>query len=235
MISKPMQQVMMMASAVLSPKSGKQSDIDCLTAKVNHLTAAFDVWNRWILLGLGIAALAAVWIGITSRMAYVRSKQLAVAQDQLNTAKEAQLKLDLQERDERIADANKAAGDANERAALAQLELARLTGPAYLVPVIHGTATPDLSKGTKQLVLLTSETRINLPKLPDGKSLTWTLILAQDEVGQHQFTFSPQISGFGNPLSSPGHSKWLVNLLTDSSGTVNVGLGGTFTAAPKAP
>jgi outer membrane protein TolC len=151
----------------------------------------------------------------------------------LDAAKEAQLKLSLQERDEKIANANKAAGDANEKAALAQLELARLTGPPYLVPVIHGTANPDLSRGTKQLVLLTSDTQINLPKLPEGKSLTWTLILAQDEVGQHQFTFSPQISGFGNTLFSPGHSKWLVNLLTDSSGTVNVGLGGTFAPAPK--
>ena len=135
--------------------------------------------------------------------------------------------------EQHAAEANKAAGDANEKAAKAQLELARLTGPPYLVPIIHGTATPDLSKGTKQLVLLTSNTHINLPKLADGKSLTWTLILSQDAVGQHQFTFSPQISGFGNTLFSPGHSKWLVNLLTDSSGTVNVGLGGTFVDAKK--
>jgi hypothetical protein len=155
-----------------------------------------------MLWGLGVAALAAVWIGLTTRLTIVRSKQLTVAQGQLDAAKEAQLKLSLQERDEKIANANKAAGDANEKAALAQLELARLTGPPYLVPVIHGTANPDLSRGTKQLVLLTSDTQINLPKLPEGKSLTWTLILAQDEVGQHQFTFSPQISGFGNPLKS---------------------------------
>ncbi len=134
--------------------------------------------------------------------------------------------------EQHAAEANKAAGDANEKAAKAQLELARLTGPPYLVPIIHGIATPDLSKGSKQLVLLTSDTRINLPKASDGKSLTWTLILAQDEHGQHQFNFSPKISGFTDTLFSPAHSKWLVSLLTDSSGTVNVGLGGTFVAAP---
>jgi hypothetical protein len=235
MMSNPLKQVLTMASVILSSKSEKQSEIDFLTTHVDHLTAAFDFWNRWMRWGLGVAALAAVWIGLTTRLTIVRSKQLAVAQGQLDAAKEAQLKLSLQESDQKIANANKAAGDANEKAALAQLELARLTGPPYLVPVIHGTATPDLSKGTKQLVLLTSDTRINLPKLPEGKSLTWTLILAQDEVGQRQFTFSPQISGLGNTLFSPGHSKWLVNLLTDSNGTVNVGLGGTFAPAPKVP
>ena len=125
MISMPIQQVMMMASAILSPKSGKQSEIDRLTTHVNHLTAAFDFWNRWMLLGLGIAAFAAVWISLTTRLTIVRSRQLTVAQRQLDAAKEAQLKLDLKEEaDEKIADANKAAGDANEKAALAQLELA---------------------------------------------------------------------------------------------------------------
>lgn len=168
--------------------------------------------------------------------------ELIAAQTELGKQQErtaaAEGKIALAEQQAKEADA-KAEGfklsiaRAEEDAAKAQLELARLTGPPYLVPVIHGTATPDLSRGTKQLVLLTSDTRIVLPKLPEGKSLTWTLILSQDARGQHQFTFSPQISGFGNSLDSPGHSKWLVNLLTDSSGTVNVGLGGTFVAAPE--
>jgi hypothetical protein len=80
MMRMPIQQVMMMASAILSPKSGRESEIDCLTAHVNHLTAAFDFWNRWMLWGLGVAALAAVWIGLTTRLTIVRSKQLTVAQ-----------------------------------------------------------------------------------------------------------------------------------------------------------
>lgn len=162
-----------------------------------------------------------------------KSRELSAAQSELIAAKDRAAGEDSLAKDQKIAEANEAAASANEKAAKAQLELARLTGPPYLVPIIHGTATPDLSKGTKQLVLLTSNTRINLPKLADGKSLTWTLILAQDARGQHQFTFSPPISGFGNTLESPGHSKWLVNLLTDSSGTVNTGLGGTFAPAAK--
>src|SRR6185437_3376840 len=96
-INMPIQQVMMMASVILSPNSGTQSEIDCLTAQVNHLTAAFDSWNQWMLWGLGVAALTAVWIGLTTRMTIVRSRQLTVAQGQLAAAKEAQLKLDLQE------------------------------------------------------------------------------------------------------------------------------------------
>jgi hypothetical protein len=114
----------------------------------------------------------------------------------------------------------------------AELELARLTGPPYSVPVIRGVAVPDILKGNKQRVLLTSETLIKLPVLPKGKSFSWTLTITQDAVGQHQFRFSPAISGFAPGLYSPSHSSWVVNLETDHSGTINKGLGGTFVAAP---
>jgi hypothetical protein len=108
-----------------------------------------------------------------------------------------------------------------------------MTGPPYLVPVIHGVATPDISKGNKQVVLLTENTHIILPALPKGKSFSWTLIVTQDRVGQHQFTTSPQMMP-GNILQSPPHSSWVLTLVTDSNGTIDTALGGAvFSPAPN--
>ena len=186
-------------------------------------------WANWGLI-------ASLVFGVASTFLIVR----------LGNVKETYLKAHLADTSERAANADARAAEANERAATnereaqglraradeAELELTRLTGPPYMVPVTQGVAKPDLSKGNKQVVHLTGETRIVLPELPKGKSLAWTLTLTQGGSGQHQFTFSPPITGFGNKLNSPAGSGWLVNLSTDQSGTVNTGLGGTFIAAP---
>ncbi len=74
----------------------------------------------------------------------------------------------------------------------AQLELARLTGPVHLIHIIHGIATPDLSKGLIPQILLTEDVRIKppiLPPLSKEGTATWTLFLDQDSVGSHQYTF----------------------------------------------
>ncbi|HEY1742974.1 MAG TPA: hypothetical protein VGG18_07390 [Granulicella sp.] len=131
-----------------------------------------------------------------------------------------------------LADALQRAAQAESESAKAQAELTRMTGPPYNVPVIHGIATPDISKGNKQIVLLTRDTRVMLPTLPKDKSFSWTLSLIQDDVGGHHFTFSPAIGGFDpNVLSTP-RIGWLVNLQTDSNGTRNTGLGGTLITVP---
>ena len=94
----PIEQVTMMASTILSKTVGNSSEIDSLTQRVVLLTNAFDFWKRWMLLGLGFAALAAIWIGVTTRLTIVRSKQLTVAQGDLDAAKEGQLNLDLKQK-----------------------------------------------------------------------------------------------------------------------------------------
>jgi len=114
----------------------------------------------------------------------------------------------------------------------AQVELARMTGPPYLVPVIHGVATPNISNGNKQVVLLTQDTRIALPKFPKNKTFSWTLSLIQDGVGGHHFTFSPDIGGFDPNVDVSPRTGWLVNLQTDSNGSRNTGWGGVRIAAP---
>lgn len=89
------QQVMIMASATLSQKLGINSEIDSLTQRVTDLTYAVDFWNRWMLWGLVAASVAALWIVGATRLTVVRSKQLSMAQELLDSAKERQLQLDL--------------------------------------------------------------------------------------------------------------------------------------------
>jgi hypothetical protein len=106
----------------------------------------------------------------------------------MSNVKDTYLKAHLSDMSERVANADARAAEANERAATnereaqglraradeAELELARLTGPPYYVPVSKdGIAVPDLSKGDKQFILLTRPTRIILPTLDKGKSLSW--------------------------------------------------------------
>lgn len=140
-----------------------------------------------------------------------------------------------------LSDASAQAAEANERAAInekeaqglraradeAELELARLTGPPYNVPVIHGVATPDLSKGFLQRVLLTSPTLINLPIMPKGASaVAWTLFLTQDARGGHTFKISWAPGWNENLIAEPG-SQWTADFVTDSQGvTVERGIAG---------
>jgi hypothetical protein len=85
-----LRQVTAMADAVVSQVAGNGSDIDSLGRRVDDLTHAVDSWNNWMLVGLVIAAVAAAWILVTTRVAVIRSKQLVTAQEQLDLAKDRQ-------------------------------------------------------------------------------------------------------------------------------------------------
>lgn len=81
----------------------------------------------------------------------------------------------------------------------AQVSLARYTAPIYLVPVKDGVATPDLSKGFNQRIVLTGDTRIAEPIYPHiagNDSITWALFLDQDTRGSHVYTIdsAPDLS-----------------------------------------
>jgi len=91
----PMQQVMMMASAILSQGNENKPDIPSLSERVGRLTHAVDFWNGWMVAGLVIAAIAALWLAITTRLTIVRQKELTVAQGDLDSAKEGQLQIQL--------------------------------------------------------------------------------------------------------------------------------------------
>jgi hypothetical protein len=75
---------------------------------------------------LVFAAIAAVAVVLTTRIALTRAKQVTGAQTELIDAKDRQLAHDLKSKDEKIADAGAAASAANERAETARLEQEKL-------------------------------------------------------------------------------------------------------------
>lgn len=91
----PIQQVMTMASAILSQGQASKRDIPALTERVTRLNRAVDFWNGWMMAGLVIAAIAALWLALTTRLTIVRQRELALAQGELDSAKEGQLQLQL--------------------------------------------------------------------------------------------------------------------------------------------
>jgi hypothetical protein len=117
--------------AMIMPKGDQSeganvSDIQALTLRTQSLSHAVDFWNLLMIWGLGLAALAAVFVVIATRIVVTRTGQLTDAQNLLSDAKDRQAAADSKEKDKKIADAlkqagesNKAAGEANERAASA--------------------------------------------------------------------------------------------------------------------
>jgi hypothetical protein len=87
------------------------SEIDSLAQKVTQLSASADFWNKAILWCLGAAALAAVFIVITTRLAILRTGQLSDAQGELANAKERGLASDLRAKDLQIAGLDKEAAE----------------------------------------------------------------------------------------------------------------------------
>lgn len=99
-------------------------EIGTLTSRVTRLNTAVDFWNQWMVAGLIVAAFAAMWVVVTTRLVIVRGKELADAQGLLNTAKEAKLNLDLKEKDIQIANAGTASSQALQQARAAEAQLA---------------------------------------------------------------------------------------------------------------
>jgi hypothetical protein len=106
----------------------------------------------------------------------------------------------------------------------AQLSLARYTAPVYAVPVKGGVATPDLSKGFNQRVVLTADTRIAEPLFPQiagNNSITWTLFLDQDTRGSHVYAIDAA------PDLSPVHglhpnTRASFEFVTEADGTTSM-------------
>ena len=101
----------------------KASEIQQLEARANDLSDAVDWWNALIVVSLVVAALAAVFVAVTTRIGFVRSKQLTAVQARLIQEKDSQLALNLKDKDQKIADSKELAAAAEARAAEANLAL----------------------------------------------------------------------------------------------------------------
>lgn len=81
-----------------------------------------------MLWGLGIAALAAILVGISTRIVVVRTSQLAAVQDLLSAAKNRQLQADLKVKDLEIGNLKTRSDMADASIAAAKVEVARAGG-----------------------------------------------------------------------------------------------------------
>jgi hypothetical protein len=102
-----------------SGENGIVSEIQALEERVRLLGESADWWNNKMIWGLVLAAIAAVFVVVTTVMALRRSGQKDDAQSELIRAKDRQLAIDLRDKDGKIADANDRAGAAIERASKA--------------------------------------------------------------------------------------------------------------------
>jgi hypothetical protein len=81
-------------------------EIQVLTQRASDLGRDVDFWNLIMLWGLAFAAVAAVVIGISTRLIVLRTGQQAEVLAALATAKEARLSSELKEKDRQIAGLN---------------------------------------------------------------------------------------------------------------------------------
>ncbi|PYU22803.1 MAG: hypothetical protein DMG30_13680 [Acidobacteria bacterium] len=109
-----------MSDKATSSEGEQVSEIEALASKVAQLSASADFWNKAMLWGLAFAALAAVFIVLTTRLAILRTSQAADAQSELEKAKDRQLTLDLKARDEHIAGVETELSKQKERTATAE-------------------------------------------------------------------------------------------------------------------
>jgi hypothetical protein len=143
-----------------------------------------------------------------------------IAQGQELLSTKGQLTNVAQQADAAVTKLNVEIAKADAAAAAANLELARFAAPLHTIPVVGGVATPDLSHGLTQRVLLHSDISIAAPKLPhpnkDG-TIVWTLFVDQDTVGNHTYTMN-----FLQPKTTwpglVGNSRASYELITDSAG-----------------
>lgn len=92
-------------------------------------------------------------------------------------------------------------------------------GPIYTVPIVAGVATPDLSQGPNQLVLMTADTQIAAP-INATVSQGWSLITRQDNVGGHSALFDASYffkGQSGGSPQSPASTQCQANWIFDFS------------------
>jgi len=133
-------------------------EIESLSLEIQKLNHSVEFWNNAIIVSLVFTAFAAIFVGVTTWVAFKKASLLATAQGNLSQLKDVQLRKDLKNKDVEIASTNERAARAEEQAAKANLELEKLRTPrtigshdrAEIIEAIKEfSGTPyDLSAGT---------------------------------------------------------------------------------------
>jgi hypothetical protein len=108
----PKQQAATIANATNSEVENVP-EIQALALRVEELTRSVDFWNQLMIWGLAVAATAAVFIVVATRVVVSRTGQLSTVQDLLREAKDRQLQVDLSQKGVEIGQL-KVAADASE-------------------------------------------------------------------------------------------------------------------------
>ncbi len=96
------------------------SEIERLTQRAHDVSASVSLWNRWYMIAVAVTVVLAAGVFVTQFVASRRSTELSGIQDALIAEKDRISKIESKDKDGKIADANKAAGDANDRAKSAE-------------------------------------------------------------------------------------------------------------------
>jgi hypothetical protein len=94
------------------------SELDSLRSRAVELSSKVDFWNNAVLWALLVAALAAAGIVIAQRKAFLRSKELTAVQENISSVA-------AMEADARIAEAQRGAAEATEKAEGFRLDIAK--------------------------------------------------------------------------------------------------------------
>lgn len=93
------------SSTIASPTTSEGenvSEIQSLTLRIRDLNQAADWWNTAMIWALVLAAISAVAVVVTTRIALIRARQLGSAQSELSQAKDRELAHELKRKDEAI-------------------------------------------------------------------------------------------------------------------------------------
>jgi hypothetical protein len=92
------------------------------------------------------------------------------------------------------------------------------------IDVLDGIATPDLSKGTTFVLVLTADTTLALPAGTGAGPIEWTLIVQQDSVGGHALITTAYHMAYSlASAQSPASTESVQRFSTDATSTRVVG------------
>jgi hypothetical protein len=136
------------------------SEIQSLTLRVQSLSHSVDWWNTAMIWGLALAAIAAVFVVIATRIVVTRTGELSAVQDLLSEAKD-------RDKDVKIAEAQRGATEASAKAEGFRLEIAKANESAAEAQAKVAGATAEAAKATLELSKLKMPRVIPRDKEPD--------------------------------------------------------------------
>jgi hypothetical protein len=160
-----------MTNTLTSSRGENVDDIQSLGNQVTHLNSAVDWWNSAIIVMMIIAAIAATGLLVTQFIAFKKAAQLADAQANLSSAKEAKLSGELKDKDRQIADLNVKAKEAGVGIATAQTDASNASKKAADAITAQQQVQIELAK-QQERAATAEKSLIELQEKIKGRTIT---------------------------------------------------------------